>query len=151
MEEENDISNDGLLLAIQDDLDQVVTKEICSVVYETAKLNPEVNDDEDLDAKCKSRKDAVVRVFLSCVRLQRLYFIIRSALMGLITGLLTYAIISIFGITNFFELVFIGLITFVISLVTSRVFDKPVIDLSSKTVEFLRKHRRLRTIVLSRL
>ena len=151
LSEENDVSNDGLILAIKNDLDKIVTEEICGVVYETARLEQNEIPKKVLDEKCKSRKDSVLNVFLSFVRLQRLYFIIRSGLMGIITGLLTYAIISIFSITNFLFLIFIGLIAFVISLAISRVFDAPVIKLSNMAVSFLRRHRSLKTLVLSRL
>jgi hypothetical protein len=40
---------------------------------------------------------------------------------------------------------------FVVSLVVSRLFDKQIVRVSKKIVDFLNKHRRLRTFVLKNL
>jgi hypothetical protein len=152
LNEELDLSKDCLSVAIQGDLDRAVSVEVSGAVYDTARMDPNnKTTDAVLDKESKTRKDAIVNVFLSCVRLQRLYFIIRSGIMGVITGLITYAIISFFSVTNFFVLLFIGLIVFVVSLAVSRVFDKPVISISNLVLNYLDRHRRLRSLVLSRL
>lgn len=142
-------TEDELMMAIQVELDQMVTKEVCDSVYEA-----EVSKGksvEQLDAECKTRKDAIIGVISSSVCLERLYFIIRSSIMGLITGLLTYAIISIFQITNFFVLVVLGIFVFFISLLISRFFDGPIVKLCNLILKYLDRNQRLRDLILSRL
>ena len=126
--------DDELMLAIQIELDKAVTKEVCDAVYETASLPLEEKTEQKLDNECKSRKSVIMNVIANSVNLERLYFIIRSSIMGLITGLLTFAIISILDITDFLKLSFLGIFIFIISLVTSRVLDKLSCQLSNVTL-----------------
>ena len=146
-----DSEEDELMLAVQIELDQVVTKEVCDAVYETANSSPQGLTKQKLDSECKSRKSVIMNVIAGSVSLERLYFIIRSSIMGVITGLLTFAIISIFDVTDFGKLVFLGVFIFIISLVTSRFFDKPIVKICSKTILFLRKHNRIKNVILKRL
>lgn len=140
---------DGLLVIAKEEYNKIVTEEVCSAVYESATASKKSK--AELDAEYKHRTNVIENVISSSVCLQRLYFIIRSSIMGLITGLLTYAVISIFFVTNFFELVVLGVIVFVGSLVFSRVFDKTIIKISSAAVLYLKKHQRLRSLILKRL
>lgn len=146
-----DSEDDELMLAVQIELDQVVTKEVCDTVYENANFSPQGLTKQKLDSECKSRKSVIMNVIAGSVSLERLYFIIRSSIMGVITGLLTFAIISIFDVTDFGKLVFLGVFIFIISLVTSRVLDKPIVKICSKTILFLRKHNRIKNVILKRL
>ncbi len=141
---------DELMIAVQIELDQTVTKEVCDAVYETASLPPQEKTEETLEKECKTRKSTIMSVILNSVSLQRLYFIVRSTIMASITGLLTFAIISALEITNFFALVFLGVMIFFVSLVASRVLDKPIVKICIKTISFLKKHRRIKDFVLSR-
>ncbi len=141
-------THDELMAAIEIELDQIVTKEVCDSVYEVEK--PKGKSTAEMDAECKTRKDAIISVISSSVCLQRLYFIIRSSVMGLITGLLTYAVISVFLITNFFVLVVLGVFVFVISLFISRLFDGPIVKLCNLILKYLNRYQRLREFVLSR-
>ena len=93
-------THDELMTAIEIELDQIVTKEVCDSVYEVEK--PKGKSTAEMGAECKTRKDAIISVISSSVCLERLYFIIRSSVMGIITGLLTYAVISIFLINKLF-------------------------------------------------
>jgi hypothetical protein len=141
---------DDLMSIAQIEIDRVVTEEVNEDYFKEIAVNQEKKSKDNFDAVRKHRKDAIEGLISFSVCLQRLYFIIRSSIMGLITGLLTFSIISFFEITNFFALVLIGLVVFVISLFLSRVFDRPIVRFSSLTVKYLKKHRRLRVFVLSR-
>ncbi len=149
----NGETEDELMLAIQVELDEIVSKEVCDSVYESASANPALQGKtrEELDAECQNRKGAIMNVISSTVCMQRLYFIIRSSVMGVITGLLTYTLISIFLITSFFALVLLGLFTFAVSLLLSRLLDSPIIKVSNWILKYLDKYQRARAFILNRL
>jgi len=147
----NGETDDELMMAIQIELNQIVTKEVCDAVYESASQEAKTKSTAELDAKCRTRKGAILGVISSSVCLERLYFVIRSSVMGLITGLLTYAIISIFLITNFFDLVLLGIFAFFVSLLISRYFDGPIVKVCNVILKYLNRYQRLRTFILSRL
>jgi hypothetical protein len=142
--------DDQLMLAVQIELEKTVTKEVCDAVYDTAKLQPQTLTAQNLDSECRSRRDVIMGVIANSVSLERLYFIVRSSIMGGITGILTFTIISALKITGFLQLVFLGIFIFVVSLVASRIFDKSVVKISSKIVTYLRKHKRIQDFILKR-
>lgn len=144
-------NEDELMMAIEIELDQLVNKEVCDVVYEAESKMKKGKNRQQLDEECKTRKDKIIGVISSSVCLERLYFIIRSSVMGILTGLLTYAIISIFLITNFLELVFLGIATFFVSLVISRLFDRPIVKLCNLILKYLNRYNRVREFILNRL
>jgi hypothetical protein len=137
--------------AIHAELEKIVTQEVCDVIYESTQKPKKENNDTPTKETCQNRKNIIMNVILAAVNVQRLYFVIRSSIMGAITGVLTYAIISLFEITNFFVLVLLGVLFFVVSLVLSRFLDKPIINLSYKIIAYLNRHRQIRELVLSRL
>ncbi len=92
-----------------------------------------------------------MNVVSASVCMQRLYFIIRSSIMGVITGLLTYSLISIFLITDFFALVLLGLFTFAVSLLLSRLLDAQIITVSNIILRYLDRFERTRAFILNRL
>jgi hypothetical protein len=146
-------TEDELMLAIQVELDEIVRKEVCDSVYESACVNPALKgkSQEELEVECRNRKDAIMSVISSSVCMQRLYFIVRSSIMGIITGLLTYTIISVFLITNFFALVVLGFFTFAISLVLSRLLDAQIITVSNIILSYLSRYEHARSFILNRL
>ena len=149
----NGRTEDELMLAIQVDLEEIVSKEICDSVYESAYVDPALQgkSQEELDAECQNRKEAIMNVISASVCMQRLYFIIRSSIMGVITGLLTYSLISIFLITDFFALVLLGLFTFAVSLLLSRLLDAQIITVSNIILRYLERFERTRAFILNRL
>jgi hypothetical protein len=149
-DEEPDFEKDKLMLAIQVELYKIVTQEVCDAIYESP-IKPKTEKARILkDKTCLSRKAAIMKVILASVNVERLYFIIRSSIMGAITGVLTYAVISIFAVTNFFTLVLLGILFFVVSLFLSRFLDKPIVNVSYKIIAYLKRHRQIRRLVLSR-
>ncbi|MCW4025067.1 MAG: hypothetical protein NWF01_08540 [Candidatus Bathyarchaeota archaeon] len=149
-DEESGFKKDKLMLAIQVEIDKIVTKEVCDAIYDSPIPKTE-NARRFKDKTCLSRKTAIMKVISASVNVERLYFIIRSSIMGAITGVLTYAVISIFAVTNFFTLVLLGILFFVVSLFLSRFLDKPIVDLSYKIIAYLKRHRQIRRLVLNRL
>lgn len=143
-------TEDELMVAIELELDRVVDKEVCDVVFDNANTI-QSDGPEKMENECQQRKSVIMNVFANSISLQRLYFIVRSSIMGGITGLLTFVIISVLRVTDFPLLVLIGLIVFVVSLALSRIADKPIVKLSQKIVQLLQKHNRIRDIILRRL
>jgi|WetSurMetagenome_2_1015567.scaffolds.fasta_scaffold295908_1 hypothetical protein len=149
-DQDTGFENDNLMLAIQAELDKIVTQEVCNAVYEVAYRAPTKKTDIELNKNCKNRKSVIMNAILASVNIERVYFIMRSSIRGLMTGVATYAVISFFFITNFFVLVLLGVFFFVVSLVLSRFLDKSIINLSYKIVNYLRHHKKMRVFLLNR-
>ena len=94
-------------------------------------------------------KRAIIKVLLLSTWLQRLYFIIRSSIMGLISGIVTALIISFFGTINVVGGIFIGIFVFVFSLVVTRLFDAQLIKATKKIVETMTDHRAFRDFIMN--
>jgi len=74
-------------------------------------------------AESEIEKRAVIKVLLFSTWLQRLYFIIRSYIMGLIASAVTFLFILSLGSINAIVFYFFGIFTFALSLVVTRLFD----------------------------
>ncbi len=94
-------------------------------------------------------KKAVVQALLVSTWHQRLYFIIRSIIMGLIGALLTLSVVLIFGsITLAIEIPF-GIFSFIFTLDVSRLFDTQIVKTVRMIVDYLTNHKRTREFVLN--
>jgi len=94
-------------------------------------------------------KRAIIKVLLLSTWLQRLYFIIRSGIMGLMSAVVMDLIILFFGTINVVGGIFIGIFVFVFSLVVTRIFDAQIVKATKKVVELLVNHRGAREFVMN--
>jgi hypothetical protein len=94
-------------------------------------------------------KKAVIKALLVSTWLQRLYFIIRSFIMGIIGATVTFLFILYFGSINVRLQVLLGTFTFVFSLAMSRLLDVQIVKATKEVVAFLGNHKRLRNFILS--
>ena len=94
-------------------------------------------------------KIAVVKALLLSTWLQRLYFIIRSFIMGLLSASVTFLFILYFGSINVRLQVVLGMFTFVFSLAVSRLFDVQIVKATKSIIAFLGNHKSLRDFVLN--
>jgi hypothetical protein len=94
-------------------------------------------------------KKAVIKALLLSTWHQRLYFIIRSLIMGILSTPVTFLFILYFGSINVRLQVVLGMFTFVFSLAVSRLFDVQIVKATKKIVAFLSNHKRLRDFVLN--
>jgi len=94
-------------------------------------------------------KKAVIKALLVSTWLQRLYFIIRSFIMGIIGATVTFLFILYFGSINVRLQVLLGTFTFVFSLAVSRLLDVQIVKATKEVVAFLSNHKRLRDFILS--
>ena len=99
-------------------------------------------------AENELEKRAVIKVLLFSTWLQRLYFIIRSFLMGLISAAVTYLIVWYLGSINVIGSIIIGTFVFVLSLVVTRIFDTQITQATKKVVELMANHRGIRDFIM---
>ena len=99
-------------------------------------------------AENELEKRAVIKVLLFSTWLQRLYFIIRSFLMGIISAAVTYLIVWYLGSINVIGSIIIGTFVFVFSLVVTRLFDTQITQATKKIVELMTSHRAIRDFIM---
>lgn len=93
-------------------------------------------------------KQALAKALLLSVWHQRLYFIVRSFIMGIIGALLTLVFVLIFGSLTLILEIPLGIFSFVFTLGTSRLLDVQIVKATRIIVDFLTNHNRLRDFVL---
>ncbi len=94
-------------------------------------------------------KKALVEALLLSTWLQRLYFVIRSSIMGLLSATLSFSFILIFGSINFRLEIVLGIVSFVFALTLSRRFDKYIVTLTRGLIAALNSHRKLRAFLIN--
>ncbi len=105
------------------------------------------------EAPTKQERDlgrkAVVKALLVSTWHTRLYFIIRSLIMGLLSASITFASVLIFhSITLALEIP-LGIFSFVFSLAASRILDVQIVRATRIVVEYLAGHKSLRDFILN--
>ena len=126
--------SDQLIRAMQKDLDRILAEE--SV---------------DKGSQSAETRGAMMDVIAESVKTQRLYFVVRSVLMSLISALIYFLVVLYLGVIDAVQAAFLGVFVFVVALVMSRLFDKQIVNASKKIIRFLNKHKRTRTFVLKKL
>jgi hypothetical protein len=94
-------------------------------------------------------KKAVIQALLLSMWHQRLYFIVRSLIMGIIGASLTLVFVLIFGSIKLTLEIPLGIFSFVFTLATSRLLDVQIVKATRIIVDFLANHKSLRDFVLS--
>ncbi len=133
---------DALILAMHEELERSLSEDECNVVNA---------EGSGANVAYERRKKAMLSILAASVRTQRLYFVVRSAIMSLISAAITFTVVGYLGSIGVIEAVFLGILLFVASLVVSRLFDKQIVALSQKIISILSRHKRARTFVLKNL
>jgi hypothetical protein len=94
-------------------------------------------------------KRAMIKVLLFSTWVQRLYFIIRSYIMGLIGSIVTFLFIWYLGGIDAVTGYIFGIFTFALSLVVTRLFDVQLTQVTKKIVEILASHRTVRDFIMN--
>jgi ABC-type transport system involved in cytochrome bd biosynthesis fused ATPase/permease subunit len=134
MSEKGVDDKDYLIRAMQKDLDRILTEEA-----------------GDADSQFTRSRRAMTTVLVDSVQTQRLYFVVRSVLMSLISALIYFVVVLYFGTIDAVQAAFLGVFVFIVALVVSRLFDKQIVAASKKIIRFLNKYRKIRAFVLKRL
>lgn len=144
-----ELNDDALFKAMQHDLDKKLNKIVCKELQITNDTNTSKN--KAIELECNKRKKNMITVINDSVRLQRLYFILRTILMGIVSALITFSIIFIIGTIDFYQALGLGIFVYIFSLMFSRLFDDKIVTISIKLTQFLEKHDKLRSIFLKLL
>jgi hypothetical protein len=99
-------------------------------------------------AECEIGKRAVIKALLFSTWLERLYFIIRSFLMGVIGFLFTITSVYLIGTVDALQTFLIGITAFTAGLFITRLFDSQTNRVTKKAVIYLSKRRRIRDIIM---
>jgi ABC-type transport system involved in cytochrome bd biosynthesis fused ATPase/permease subunit len=134
MSEKSVDDKDYLIRAMRKDFDRILTEEL-----------------GDADSQFARTRSAMTAVLSESVHTQRLYFVVRSVLMSLISALIYFLVVLYFGTINAVQAAFLGVFVFIVALVVSRLFDKQIVTASKKIIRFLNKYKRIRKFVLKRL
>lgn len=94
-------------------------------------------------------KVAVIKALLMSTWLQRLYFVARSAIMGILSATITFSFIFVFGSINSSLQIILGIVSFAFALTVSRLFDQEIVKLTKTIIEFLSNHRSLRAFIIN--
>ena len=101
------------------------------------------------EAESEIEKRAVIKVLLFSTWLQRLYFIIRSYIMGQIGAAVTFLFILFVGSIDAVTGFIFGIFVFVFSLVITRLFDVQINIATKKIVELMASHRTIRDFIMN--
>ena len=93
-------------------------------------------------------KRAVIKVLLFSTWLHRLYFIIRSFIMGLVGGGVTFLFIFSVGTITATTGIVIGIFVFALSLAMTRLFDTQFTQATKKIVEIMASHETIRDFIM---
>ena len=100
-------------------------------------------------AESKIEKRAVIKVLLFSTWLQRLYFIIRAYIMGLLGSVFTFLFILSVGTIDAVTGYIFGIFVFVICLVITRLFDAQITQATKMIIELLASHRTIRGFIMN--
>ena len=115
----------------------------------SAKILVQHADEAPTDAERDLGKRALAEALLQSVWHQRLYFIVRSAIMGLLSALVTVVYLLLFHSLNLLLDIPLGIFSFVFTLAASRLFDVQIVKATRLIVAFLESHTSLMNFVLS--
>jgi VIT1/CCC1 family predicted Fe2+/Mn2+ transporter len=96
-------------------------------------------------------KRAVIKALLLSTWLQRLYFIIRSALMSVLAMVVTFFYVSFFGQIGVILAVVMGVLIFVVGLIVTRLFDPQTVKVTKYIVLRLAEHKKIRDFIMNHL
>ncbi len=100
-------------------------------------------------AESEIEKRAVIKVLLYSTWVQRLYFIIRSFLMGEIGAAVTFLFIWYVGSIDAIRGFEFGIFVFVLTLVITRLFDVQITKATKRIVELMASHRTVRDFIMN--
>ena len=98
-----------------------------------------------------TEKRAVIKALLLSTWLQRLYFIIRSALLSVLAMVVTFFYVSFFGQIGVVLAVVMGVIIFIIGLFVTRLFDVQIVKVTKYIVRHLADHKKIRDFIMNHL
>lgn len=127
--------------------------EMIKILHLTSTRNVKVLLEHAEEAPTKNERElgkkAVVKALLVSTWHSRLYFIIRSFIMGLLSASLTFIFVLIFHSITLAMEIPLGIFSFVFSLAVSRLLDVEIVKATKTIVDYLSLHRNLRNFILN--
>jgi hypothetical protein len=134
-------------------VDLAESSEMLKILHLTNTRHAKTLLDHAAEAPTKRERDvgkrAVVKALLVSTWQSRLYFIIRSIIMGLLGVLPTLAFILIFHSINLILEIPLGILNFVYALAVSRLLDVQIVRAVQLIVNYLGRHEALRNFILN--
>ncbi|MDQ1279355.1 MAG: hypothetical protein QG670_617 [Thermoproteota archaeon] len=140
---------DEIAQRIMMELETANPKDLSDESY-TEKITQEI-DYASAKANCEDEKKTLIEVMLLSTRLHRLYFIVRSSIMGLISVAFTLLFISYFGTIDVYLALFMGIFVFIASLVLTRLVEAQIIKATESTISLLNHHKTIREFITNHL
>lgn len=81
-------------------------------------------------------KRALIKALLLTTWLHRLYFVIRAFIMGMLSAVPSFIFILVLGSINLPIAIVLGIVSFVFALVVSRIFDRQLVGLTRRMMDF---------------
>ena len=94
-------------------------------------------------------KRALIKALLLSTWLQRLYFIIRAAIMSVLGGVVTFFYVSFFGQIGVVLAVVMGVLIFIVGLIVTRLFDTQIVKATKYIVRRLGHHKKIREFIMN--
>ena len=117
-----------------------------SAVGPKGTLEPEAPPEADSSGEV--HRNPVTRALLLSIWLQRLYFIIRAALMSLVGTAVTFAFVAILGPLSFVRVIESGITGFIIALLVTRLFEVQIDAATRAIVRLLSSHSTIRDLIM---
>jgi hypothetical protein len=140
--------DDGLVENVLRELeDELVEKVYSKDIVDCACASTVINQVDTIEEKGKIKKD-IAKAFVVSSWTQRIYFVVRSAIMTILGAILTLGVFWRLGTINVFEDFILGISTYVIFLVLSRLFDTRIVRTSKSILGYLGEHTKLRDFIV---
>ena len=114
-----------------------------------AKKLLDLMDKASTKSERESGKRALVQELVLTTWMQRVYFVVRSFIMGLISAGITVIFLLYFGSITLTLGLVLGIGGSVLPLVISRLFDNQIVKLTTKIVSFLNGHKSLKNFMIN--
>jgi hypothetical protein len=118
-------------------------------IHYAKKVLQQIGTKQGRESEREIEKRAVIKVLLFSTWLHRLYFIIRSSIMGLIGAAVTFLLILSVGSINAFTGIVFGIFVFALSLAVTRFFDVQLTQATRKIVEIMASHKTTRDFIMN--
>ena len=131
------------------ELERASSNDVSKVRYAKRVLQQMGSVKHSSETESEIEKRAVIKVLLFSTWLQRLYFIIRSLLMGVLGAVITFLFVWYVGLIDAIGMFVLGMFVFVSSLVITRLFDVQITQATKTIIELLASHRTVRNFIMN--
>src|SRR4030065_2386498 len=120
-----------------------------SDIHYTKRVLQQIGTKRGSGTESEIEKRAVIKVLLFSTWLQRLYFIIRAFIIGLIGSVFTFLFIWSVGTINATTGIHFGIFDFAISLLATTLFAVQLTQATKKIVEIMASHITVRDFIMN--